>query len=244
MECDNLLIRLQKYLSQSGIASRRTSEEMIKQGRVKVNDKVVREMGIKIDPLCHKVKVDNKIVRTKKGKTYIKINKPKGYISSVSDPFNRPTVIDLIEKDLICGLHPVGRLDYDSEGLIIITNDGALTYKLTHPKYEISKTYVVEVKGIPASDKINKLRKGVEIENGIFTMPAHIKIKNIINNNAILEIIIREGKKRQIRKMCESIDHPVVSLKRTKIGELTLGDLPLGEWRFLNEKEIQYLKGI
>jgi len=240
-----LLIRLQKYLSQSGIASRRKSEELIKQGRVKVNNKVVREMGIKIDPKLHEIKVDNKIIRTKRRKVYIKINKPKGYISSISDPFNRPTVMDLIDKDLRMGLYPVGRLDYNSEGLIILTNDGALTYKLTHPKYEIPKTYIVEVEGIPALDEINRLRKGVKIDDdGIITLPAHVNIKNIVNNNAVLEIIIREGKKRQIRKMCESIGHPVISLKRTQIGELALGDLPLGEWRFLDENEIQYMKGI
>ena len=199
-------------------------------------------MGIKIDPKLHEIKVDNKIIRTKRRKVYIKINKPKGYISSISDPFNRPTVMDLIDKDLRMGLYPVGRLDYNSEGLIILTNDGALTYKLTHPKYEIPKTYIVEVEGIPALDEINRLRKGVKIDDdGIITLPAHVNIKILLTIMLFRNDIRRQ--KRQIKKMCESIGHPVISLKRTQIGELALGDLPL-RMGMLDENEIQYMKGI
>lgn len=237
-------IRIQKFLSSAGIASRRKAEELIKHGRVKVNGKIIESMGLKIDPENDEIKVDNKIVKGNQKKIYIMLNKPKGYISSVSDPFNRPTVIDLVDIDNKDGLHPVGRLDYDSEGLLILTNDGELTFKLTHPKYEINKTYIVEVKGRPSSQEMHMLSKGIKLEDGLITKPAKVKIKELKNNNAVLEFIIHEGKKRQIRRMCKAIGHPVITLKRTKIGNLALKNLNTGKWRFLNEEEIQYLKNI
>ncbi|MDK2901136.1 MAG: rRNA synthase [Thermosediminibacterales bacterium] len=237
-------IRIQKFLSRAGVASRRKAEELIKHGQVKVNGKIIESMGVKIDPENDEIKVDNRIVKGNQKKIYIMLNKPKGYISSVSDPFNRPTVIDLIDIDNKDGLHPVGRLDYDSEGLLLLTNDGELTFKLTHPKYEINKTYIVEVKGIPPSQKMHMLSKGIKLEDGLITKPAKVKIKELKNNNAVLEFIIHEGKKRQIRRMCKAIGHPVIKLKRTKIGNLALKNLNTGKWRFLNEEEIQYLKNI
>ena len=242
--CDILLVRLQKFLSQSGIASRRKSEELIRQGKVKVNGEVVNIMGTKINPQHDEVRVNDKIVKAKEEKIYIIVNKPEGYLSSVSDPFNRPTVLDLVSKDIRKGLYPAGRLDYDSSGLVLLTNDGEFTYKLTHPKYEIPKTYIVTVNGVPNEDMVNKLRRGVKIQDNVTTMPAVVEKSRIINSDAVLKIIIREGKKRQIRKMCEKIGHPVISLTRIKIGELTLGNLPLGEYRFLNDEETQYLKKI
>jgi pseudouridine synthase len=200
------------------------------------------EMGIKIDTekdiVCYKgkpVKPDNR-------KIYIMLNKPEGYVSTVKEQFNRPKVTDLI-KSINVRLYPVGRLDYDSSGLIILTNDGDLTYNLTHPGHEVDKTYTALVKGVPDKDKIETLKTGTDI-GGFITSPAEVSLLGIKGDKSIIKITIHEGKYRQVRRMLSAVGHEVLKLKRISIGNLPLGDLKKGEWRFLTESEIQYLKSL
>lgn len=235
-------VRLQKYLAQSGIASRRASEKIILQGRVKVNGKIVRELGTKVDPDIDKVEVDGALCRRRNNQIYILLNKPAGVVTTVKDPQGRPTVIDMI-KDAKERVFPVGRLDKETEGLLILTNDGKLTYRLTHPKYEVVKTYIVHTEGIVKEGKIKALEKGVRLGDGV-TAPAQVQIIKTLPNSTILEMKIHEGKKRQIRRMCETIGHPVIYLKRTQMGKLSLKGLKIGEWRFLNREEVAYLKNL
>lgn len=235
-------MRLQKYLAQSGIASRRASEKIILQGRVKVNGKIVRELGTKVDPDIDKVEVDGALCRRRNNQIYILLNKPAGVVTTVKDPQGRPTVIDMI-KDAKERVFPVGRLDKETEGLLILTNDGKLTYRLTHPKYEVVKTYIVHTEGIVKEGKIKALEKGVRLGDGV-TAPAQVQIIKTLPNSTILEMKIHEGKKRQIRRMCETIGHPVIYLKRTQMGKLSLKGLKIGEWRFLNREEVAYLKNL
>ncbi|HHX18143.1 MAG TPA: rRNA pseudouridine synthase [Clostridium sp.] len=230
-------IRLQKYLADCGVASRRKAEELILQGRISVNGTIVTELGTKVD--------DNDIIffdgnRVKKEEQliYILLNKPVGYVTTVKDQFQRPTVVDLV--DVPERIFPVGRLDYDTSGLLILTNDGSLTYRLTHPKFKIKKVYRAILKGIPSREKIEKFEKGLKIEDYI-TALAKFKIIESSNNTSTVEITIYEGKNRQVRKMCESIGHPILKLKRICFGHLSLGDLPEGKWRKLKEDEISKL---
>lgn len=232
--------RLQKYLAHAGVASRRQCEEMILAGRVKVNGKVVKELGTKITPGKDRVSVDGKLIQRLEPKVYLMLNKPRGYVSTVKDERDRKTVLDLL-SDVKERVYPVGRLDYDSEGLLLLTNDGELTYALTHPKHQIPKTYRVRVKGIPDQEKLIKLADGVELEDGI-TAPATVALVHILNGNALLEITIYEGKNRQVRRMCEAIGHPVLRLVRTRIGPLELRKLPVGEVRKLSLREINDIK--
>ncbi|AIS52425.1 ribosomal large subunit pseudouridine synthase B [Thermoanaerobacter kivui] len=233
--------RLQKYLAECGIASRRKCEEYILQGRVKVNGKVIKELGTKINPDVDIIEFDDKIVKREREKIYIMLNKPTGYITSVKDQFGRPTVLDLVKvKERI---YPVGRLDYDTSGLLLLTNDGEIANILMHPRHQIDKTYIAKIKGVPTEEELNKFRNGIFI-NGYMTSKAEIKILDVKNGTSLVEIKIHEGKNRQVRKMCEAIGHPVISLKRIKIGELSLKGLKTGEWRYLTEKEIEYLKSL
>ena len=220
--------RLQKFLAEAGIASRRKSEELIAAGRVQVNGQVVRELGVKIDPAKDKVLFDNKPVKAQETKkVYIMLHKPEGYVTTAKEQFGRPAVVDLVQgvKERI---FPVGRLDYDTSGLLLLTNDGDLTYKLTHPKHDVDKTYIAKLYGVPDEGALQKFRRGVVID-GRKTRPAKIQIleKEKDMRFCTAEIIIHEGKNRQVRKMCEAIKHPVAQLKRVATGELTLGDLPL-----------------
>lgn len=233
---------MQKFLAMAGIASRRASEKLILEGRVQVNGKTVRELGVKVNPDVDEVRVDGEICRLKKKPIYILLNKPKGVLTTVKDPFGRPTIMDLLKgvKDRV---FPVGRLDKDTEGLLIITNDGELSYKLTHPKYEIEKTYIAKVLGVPDERDIKKLKHGIVLDDGK-TAPARVRVLKKGANFAVLEIIIHEGRKRQVRRMCEAIGHPVLSLRRTRIGRLTLRGLPPGCWRYMTEDEIRYLKNL
>ncbi|NLM11861.1 MAG: rRNA pseudouridine synthase [Clostridiaceae bacterium] len=233
-------IRLQKYLAQCGIASRRKAEEYIRNGRVRVNGQVVTQMGVKVSPKA-RVEVDGKPVKPEKKKVYILLHKPKGYVTTVSDPEGRQTVLDLVQE-VKERVYPVGRLDYDSSGLLLLTNDGDFANLLMHPKHEILKVYIVTVKGKPSEKAIEKLRNGIRIDNYI-TAPAFVKVLNIYENKTKLEITIHEGRNRQIRKMCEKIGHPVIRLKRVAFGKLELGSLKPGEWRFLTEKEVKQLMG-
>jgi len=240
-----MIERLQKYLAGAGIASRRKCEELILQGRVEVNNFVVTELGTKVDPQKDIIKVDDKLVKYKEDKhySYILLNKPKGYLTSLSDPFGRPTVLDLL-KGVKERVFPVGRLDFNSEGLLILTNDGELAYALTHPAKEVEKVYIVKVKGIPSSEKLKTLSKGVTLKNNYKISPCNIYLLKTVNGNAILKVKIKEGKKRQIRKMAEHIGHFVLKLRRIQTGPISLKGVKPGEYRYLNKEEIKSLKKI
>ncbi len=233
--------RLQKYLAHAGVASRRTCEELIAAGKVKVNGLVVQEMGVKIDPEKDVIEVAGKVIRQdKEEKVYILLNKPASYVTTLRDQHGRPRVIDLL-KDFDKRVYPVGRLDLDSEGLLLLTNDGELTYTLTHPKYEIGKTYLALVHGVPDRDKLRRFQKGLRLADGL-TAPAKVKLIKKCGRNTLLEITIYEGRNRQIRRMCETIGHPVLELKRVAMGFLNLEGLAVGEYRFLKKSEIKKLK--
>lgn len=233
-------MRLQKYLSICGICSRRKGEELISAGRVFIGKKkaVIRD---KIDPDTDKVYVDQKLIVAEMQKIYILLNKPRGYITTTNDPEGRKTILDLIKK--VPGrVYPVGRLDYDTKGLILLTNDGNLTFELTHPKHQISKTYKVRCKGAVDLTAIDALRSGVILNDGYKTQKAEVYVIEINKKNSLLEITIYEGKNRQIRKMFESVGHPVAQLTRIKIGDIKIGDLKSGSYRFLKKTEVDKLK--
>ena len=232
--------RLQKYLANSGVASRRKCEELILQGKVEVNGKVVTELGIKVNPEKDIVKFNGKEVKQTKKMVYILLNKPIGYVTTADDQFGRETVLDLVKvKERIV---PVGRLDMYTSGALILTNDGDFVYKVTHPKHQIEKTYTVTVKGIVQNSEVEQLRKGVKIDD-YTTKPAKVKILKTDTEKDIsrLEITIHEGKNRQVRKMCEAVNRKVLALHRSKIGGIGVKDIELGKWRYLQENEIQKL---
>lgn len=236
-------IRLQKYLAECGIASRRKAEEYIQEGKVQVNGKAVTELGVKINPEKDIVYFNNKKVAKQNENIYILLNKPIGYVTTTKDQFNRETVLDLI-KGINKRIVPVGRLDMYTSGALILTNDGDFTYKVTHPSHEITKTYIATLKGIITNEEIEKLRSGVEIEDYI-TCPAKVKIlkTDTEKNISRIEITIHEGKNRQVRKMCEAIGRNVMALHRSKIGNIGVKDLKIGEWRYLSQKEIKAIIG-
>ena len=234
-------IRLQKYLAEAGIASRRKCEEYIVQGRVKVNNEVAT-LGMKINPETDIVLFDDKKIDKKEELVHILLNKPIGYVTTAKDQFSRDSVLDLVKvKQRIV---PVGRLDMYTSGALLLSNDGDFVYRITHPKHEIDKTYTVTVKGIVTDEEVEMLRAGVQIEDYI-TKPAKVKIlkTDIEKDISRLEITIHEGKNRQVRKMCEAVGRKVQALHRSKIGNIGVKDLKLGTWRYLTAKEIQYLKG-
>lgn len=241
-EVYNLKLRLQKFLAKAGVASRRASEKLILQGKVKVNEKIVKKLGTKVNPKVDIVKVNNKICQIEKEKIYIKINKPKGVLTTVKDPLGRPTVIDML-PDIEERIYPAGRLDMDSAGLLILTNDGQATYKLTHPKFEITKTYLVRVKKLIKKQTVKKLENGIMLQDGL-TYPAKVKICKTDRDTSIFEIKIHEGRNRQIRRMCDAVGHPVIDLKRTHIGPISLNGLDSGEWCYMSKREIKYLKNL
>ncbi|MCI8361814.1 MAG: rRNA pseudouridine synthase [Clostridia bacterium] len=234
-------IRLQKYLANNGILSRRKAEEAILEGKVKVDGKIVTELGTKINPTINKVEYEGKLVKPEEEKVYVLLNKPIGYVTTVKDQFDRDIVTDLI-KGVKVKLLPVGRLDMYTSGALMLTNDGDFIYRVTHPKHEIEKTYNVTLRGIIESTQIEELEKGVKIEDYI-TKPAKVKILKIDNEKNIsrIQITIHEGKNRQVRKMCEAVGKKVLALHRAKIGFLDVKDLKIGEWRYLNKKEIEKL---
>ncbi|MEW9123098.1 MAG: pseudouridine synthase [Thermotaleaceae bacterium] len=235
-------MRLQKYIALSGAASRRKAEEMIASGRIKVNGEIIGDMGVTIDPLLDQVMIDNQIIKPEDEMVYILLHKPEGYITTLSDEFKRPTVLDLV-REIHKRIFPIGRLDYDTSGLLIMTNDGDLTYHLTHPKHEVKKIYIAKVKGRPEEAALNRLREGVDI-GGYITAPAQIEYLESNKHTSFIKVVIHEGKNRQIRKMFDVIHHPVLQLKRISIGRIQLGNLPKGKWRRLTTEEIQYLKKI
>jgi 23S rRNA pseudouridine2605 synthase len=239
--------RLQKILSAAGVASRRTAETLITQGRVTVNGVAVRELGSKADLDGDDIRVDGRRVKAPRQKRYILLNKPRGYISTRSDPEHRPTVIDLLEKGGIRDyIYPVGRLDYDSEGLLILTSDGDLAARLTHPRHEVEREYQVRVRGVPDRHELERLARGLVIDTRR-TAPADAQIAKVIDTasgpQAVITLIIHEGRNRQVRKMCDAIGHPVVRLRRVRIGPITDDRLKPGEFRDLTARELAALRG-
>lgn len=233
--------RLQKILSQAGIASRRAAETLIVQGRVSVNGKTVTTLGTKAHPTRDDIRVDGRRVRGAEVKRYILLNKPAGYVTTRSDPQRRPTVIDLVSvREYI---YPVGRLDYDTEGLLLLTNDGDLAASLTHPRHEVPRTYEARVAGMPDERALQTLRDGVPLD-GVRTLPAEVELLNPgrREGSGVLRLTIREGRNRQIRRMCEAVGHPVQSLARTRIGFLADRRLKPGSWRELTDDEVQRLR--
>lgn len=231
-------IRLQKFLANSGVASRRKCEELILDGKVSVNGQIVKELGTKVNPAVDKVEYCGNPVFISNKFVYILLNKPIGYVTTAKDQFDRDSVLDLVKvKERVV---PVGRLDMYTSGALILTNDGDFVYKVTHPKHEITKTYTVTVRGIIENDAVEKLRNGVEIED-YKTRPAKVKILKINEEKNIsrLEITIHEGKNRQVRKMCEAVGSKVVALHRSKIGDIEVKDLKLGTWRYLKDFEVK-----
>lgn len=231
-------IRLQKFLANSGVASRRKCEELILEGKVSVNGQIVKELGTKVNPAFGKVEYCGRSVSISNKFVYILLNKPIGYVTTAKDQFNRDSVLDLVKvKERVV---PVGRLDMYTSGALILTNDGDFVYKVTHPKHEITKTYTVTVRGIIENDAVEKLRNGVEIED-YKTRPAKVKILKTDEEKNIsrLEITIHEGKNRQVRKMCEAVGSKVVALHRSKIGDIGVKDLKLGTWRYLKDFEVK-----
>nr|WP_207740823.1 pseudouridine synthase [Alkalibacter mobilis] len=229
---------MQKYLAQLGVASRRKSEEYITQGRIRVNGAVVKEMGYLVDPDFDEVEFDCKKVGGVEEKVYVLLNKPKGYVSTVNDEKGRQTVVDLVEVDQ--RIYPVGRLDFMTEGLLILTNDGEFAYKMTHPRHLVEKTYIAVVEGKVSSHELVPMEKGMNID-GYLCAPAATEILDVQQKKSKVRIVIHEGRNRQVRKMFEKIGHPVKDLKRIAIGELKLGSLKIGEWRHLKQHEIKEL---
>lgn len=235
-------MRIQKFLSQAGVSSRRHAEELITAGKVKVNNKVVTELGTKIDPSKDKIEVEGRIVDAPADLVYLLVNKPQGYITTLDDPEGRPIITDLLPEGMP-RVWPVGRLDWDSDGAVLMTNDGELTNLLTHPSHEIEKTYGVKVMAIVEEEDpaLIKLRQGVEIEEGIVTAPAVVKVGRSTEKNTWLEFRIKEGRNRQIRKMCEAVGLRVSRLRRVAIGPLTLAGVPSGHFRALDFEEVRSL---
>jgi pseudouridine synthase len=233
--------RLQKILSQAGVASRRASEQLMLQGRVTVNGTTVRELGTKADPSTDDIRVDGRRVKLAARHRYVLLNKPKGYVTTRSDPQRRPTVMELVAgvREYV---YPVGRLDFDTEGLLLLTNDGELAARLTHPRHEVPRVYEVRVAGVPDAHDIERLARGVTIE-GRRTEPAHVQLApGRHEGHATLRITIAEGRNRQVRRMFDAIGHPVDYLRRIAIGPLKDARLRPGQWRDLSESEVAALR--
>jgi len=233
--------RLQKIMSKAGHASRRHAEKLIMEGRVKVNGVVVTNLGFKADPRKDHIRVNGKPIGTFQPKAYLLLNKPRGCVTTLDDPLGRPTIRDFLhgEKKRV---YPVGRLDFDSEGLLILTNDGEFHHRLTHPKYGIPRTYLVKVKGIPDPEAMRRIRDGVVLEGGI-TLPAKVHLVKRLKRNSWMRLTVYEGRNKLIKRMCDAISHPVIRLRRIRYGSLILGDLKLGKYRYLTPEEIDGLKG-
>jgi 23S rRNA pseudouridine2605 synthase len=236
-------VRLQKIISAAGIASRRAAERLISDGRVTVNGRTVTELGSKADPEVDHIKVDERRIKRPQHLRYFLLNKPRGYVTTRSDPEKRRTVLDLL-KGVREYVYPVGRLDFDSEGLLILTNDGDLAATLTHPSHEVERVYEAQVLGVPDAHDIERLSKGVVIE-GRRTSPAVIELlsrRRTEGDTSVLRVIVHEGRSRQVRKMCDAIGHPVRALKRVRIGPIADKSLKLGTYRELTAEEVRRLK--
>ena len=237
--------RLQKYMARCGVASRRKCEEIILSGEVKINDNIVSELGVKIDPEKDTVTYKGNIIKPEENKLYIMLNKPEGYITSVKDEKGRKTILDLVKVEE--RIYPIGRLDYDSSGLILLTNDGDIYNKIIHPRVNIGKKYIATCRGEFSKEEIKRFESGIDI-GGYITAEAKMTLLDIEkkNNlvNSVVEIIIHEGKNRQIRRMCEALGHEVLSLKRVEVGNIKLGYLKKGQWRVLTEEELKYINSL
>ncbi len=233
--------RLQKIIAHSGVASRRRAEELIIDGSVTVNGQVVRELGTKADPEKDAIKVMGKLIHLPQRNTYIVLNKPVGYITSMSDPEGRPVVTELL-KGVKARVYPVGRLDYDTEGLLIMTDDGGLANSMMHPSHEVSKTYLVKVKGVLEDKEIEKLQKGIKLDDGM-TAPAGVKRLKKADANSWIELTIHEGRYHQVKRMMERVGHSVIKLVRVRYGSIELGNVPPGTFRYLTNEEVKILKG-
>ncbi len=233
-------MRLNKFLAHSGVASRRKCDELIFAGKVKINGETVKIPGVDIDPSIDKVEINGKLLKPEK-KIYIVLNKPANVLSTLKDDFNRKIITDLI-KDVQERVYPVGRLDYDVEGIILLTNDGDLSNRLIHPRFKVEKTYLATVKDKIKNKEIKKLEKGVFLpDDKIKTLPAKCKIIKTTENLSVVELTIREGRKRQVKNMFKAVNHPVIKLERIKFGPIGINGLKKGEWRYLSEKEIDKL---
>ncbi|HXX74103.1 MAG TPA: pseudouridine synthase [Nitrospiraceae bacterium] len=235
-----MFVRLQKLIAGTGIASRRKAETLIAAGRVTVNGKVVTELGTKVDPARDHVKVDGKHLSSAQPYVYLMLNKPKHVMSTLDDPGGRPTVKDYL-RGVSVRVFPVGRLDFDSEGLMLLTNHGDLAQALLHPRYHVPKTYLIKVRGVLTDDEIRSLERGVQLDDGM-TSPAHVKKVKKVEQNSWLELTIREGRKHQVKRMLDTVGHPVLRLIRVKMGPLVLGNLEPGEFRFLEDREANALR--
>lgn len=231
--------RLQKILAQAGIASRRKAEELIREGKVRVDGMVVTEMGVRVDPATQKIECNGRPVFSLEKKVYILLHKPAGFLSTVRDPQGRPIVTDLL-PNIKERIYPVGRLDLDTEGALLLTNDGELAQAVLHPSREVKKTYVAKIKGRPGPKKLAALSRGIELE-GKKTWPAEITVLASEKQTTTIQIVIHEGRKRQVRKMFEAVGHPVLQLKRMAYGQLALGELKPGKYRFLPPGDIKLI---
>ncbi len=238
------IVRLQKYIAMCGVASRRGAEELIADGKVSVNGEKITEQGVKVEIGADKVSVNGKPIKPSQKMYYIMLNKPAGYVSTVKDQFERPTVIDLLGSEINGRVFPVGRLDYETEGLLLLTNDGELTYKVTHPKHKINKTYIATLKGGISIKGLAQLRSGVRLDDGFMTSPAEVEMLSAEAGRTVIKITIHEGKNRQVRRMFEAVGSRVMYLQRLSIGNIELGNLPLGRWRHLTAHEINFLKNL
>lgn len=237
-----MLVRLQKMIADSGLTSRRKAEDLIRAGRVTINGRVVRELGTKVDPVRDHVKVDGRHLKPQPPSVFIMLNKPKGVVSSLGDPAGRPTLQDLL-KGVRLRVFPVGRLDFDSEGLVLLTNHGALGEALLHPRYHVPKTYLIKVKGVLTEEQLGSLRDGVDLGDGR-SGPATVKKVTKAPQNSWLEVTIHEGKKHQVKRMLEAVGHPVIKLIRVRFGPLVLGDLPPGQYRYLTDREANLIRSL
>lgn len=237
-----MAIRLQKIIANAGLASRREAERLIDEGRVTVNGTVVRQQGILADPEADRIKVNGRLLPAPEKKVFIMLNKPRGCLTTVKDDKARPTVMDFF-KDLPARVYPVGRLDFNTEGLLLFTNDGDLSKKLLAPKSKIPRTYMVKVRGVPEEKALNRLRKGVRLDYRP-TSPMKVHVKRTTGKNSVLSMKLTEGKYHHIKRVCEKVGHPVVKINRTEFGKLNLTGLPLGAYRFLTPKEVRSLNAL
>lgn len=238
-------MRINKYIAEAGVASRRGADELIKAGRVSVNSKKITECGIDINIENDTVMVDGRKIARVTRYTYVMFNKPKGCITTQKDEFDRTTIFDYLKQFESKKLFSIGRLDYESEGLLLLTNDGQLAQQLTHPSFEVPKTYVVRVEGKITEDSVKQIRKGVTASDGTEFAPARVKVLEILEEDATrIEITVSEGKNREVRRIFEAVGHNVVLLRRKAIGDLQLGGLSRGSSRYLTDKEVAYLKRI
>lgn len=233
------LMRLNRYLAQAGVCSRRGADDLIAQGAVSINGHPA-QVGEQVEPGRDEVRLRGELLRLPEQYTYIMLNKPRGVVTTLKDPEGRRTVQDLL-AGLSTRVHPVGRLDWDSQGLLLLTDDGMLTAQMTHPSHEVDKQYLAKVMGTPSAQAMGRLRQGVELD-GRMTAPAQVERIGAHSWGAVLSVTIHEGRNRQVRRMLEAVDHPVIALRRVRVGPLTLGDLPEGQWRALTAAEVAALR--